>query len=145
MSASTKTPKKVLFVCVHNAGRSQMAAALFNTLAAERGLDWVAESAGTEPADRVHPEVVEAMGELGIDLSGARPRLLTNDAVEAADRVIAMGCQVDAGVCPAILFRGVEDWGLPDPKGRPPAEVRQIRDEIRRRVEALLDQLAAQG
>lgn len=145
MSVSTKTPRKVLFVCVHNAGRSQMAAALFNAVARERGLSWVAESAGTEPAERVHPEVVEAMGELGIDLSGARPRLLTNDAVEAADRVVTMGCQVDAGLCPALFLKNVEDWGLPDPKGRPPAEVRQIRDEIRRRVEALLDELAQQG
>jgi arsenate reductase len=135
-------PKRVLFVCVHNAGRSQMAAALFNALARERGLDWTAESAGTEPAEGVHPEVVAAMAELGIDLSGARPRLLTNEDVEAADRVITMGCEVDAGVCPAVFIKDVEDWGLPDPKGRPLEEVRAIRDEVRRRVEALLDELA---
>ncbi len=134
--------KKVLFVCVHNAGRSQMAAALFNRLARERGLDWVAESAGTEPADRVHPEVGAVMAELGIDLSTARPRLLTSEDVETADRVVTMGCEVDAGVCPAIFIKNVEDWGLPDPKGRSTDEVRAIRDEIRRRVEALLDGLA---
>jgi arsenate reductase len=145
MWASTKTPKKVLFVCVHNAGRSQMAAALFNALARERGLDWTADSAGTEPAERVHPEVVAVMAELGIDLSGVRPRLLTNEDIEAADRVITMGCEVDAGICPAVFIKNVEDWGLPDPKGRPLEEVRAIRDEVRRRVEALFDQLAAQG
>ena len=138
-------PKRVLFVCVHNAGRSQMAAALFNALARKRGLDWTADSAGTEPAERVHPEVVAVMAELGIDLSGARPRLLTNEDVEATDRVITMGCEVDAGVCPALFIKNVEDWGLPDPKGRPLEEVRAIRDEVQRRVEALLDQLAAQG
>jgi arsenate reductase len=145
MWASTKTPKKVLFVCVHNAGRSQMAAALFNALAREWGLDWTADSAGTEPAERVHPEVVAVMAELGIDLSGVRPRLLTNEDIEAADRVITMGCEVDAGICPAVFIKNVEDWGLPDPKGRPLEEVRAIRDEVRRRVEALFDQLAAQG
>ncbi len=136
-------PRKILFVCVHNAGRSQMAAALFNRLARERGLDWVAESAGTAPADRVHPEVVAVMAELGIDLSMARPRLITSDDVEAADRVITMGCEGDAGVCPAVVIKNVEDWGLPDPKGRPLDEVRAIREEIRRRVEALLDELDA--
>lgn len=118
-----------------------MAAALFNALAHERGIDAVAESAGTEPAERVHPEVAAVMAELGIDLSGARPRLLTNEDVESADRVITMGCEVDAGVCPAVFIKDVEDWGLPDPKGRPLDEVRAIRDEIRRRVEALLGEL----
>lgn len=135
----SQNTRRVLFVCVRNAGRSQMAAALFNALARERGLDWTAESAGTEPADRVHPEVVAAMAELGIDLSDARPRALTDEQVAAAARVITMGCAVDAATCP------VEDWGLPDPHGRPPAEVRAIRDEIRRRVEALLDEFAEQG
>lgn len=136
-------PKRVLFVCVHNAGRSQMAAALFNWLARERGLDWVAESAGTDPAERVHPKVVAVMAELGLDLAGVRPRLLTNEEVQVAERVITMGCEVDAGVCPAVFIKDVADWGLPDPKGRPLDEVRAIRDEIRRRVEALLDELGA--
>ncbi len=145
MAGPTKPSKRVLFVCVRNAGRSQMAAALFNALARERGLDWAAESAGTEPADRVHPEVVAAMAELGIDLSDARPRTITNEQVAAAVRVITMGCEVDAASCPAVFIKDVEDWGLPDPQGRPPAEVRAIRDEIRRRVEALLDELAEQG
>jgi protein-tyrosine-phosphatase len=121
-----------------------MAAALFNALARERGLDWTADSAGTEPAERVHPEVVAVMAELGIDLSGVRPRLLTNEDVEVADRVITTGCEVDAGVCPAVFIKNVGDWGLPDRKGRSPAEVRQIRDEVRRRVEALFDELARQ-
>jgi arsenate reductase len=84
------------------------------------------------------------MAELGIDLSGVRPRLLTNEDIEAADRVITMGCEVDAGICPAVFIKNVGDWGLPDRKGRSPAEVRQIRDEVRRRVEALFDELARQ-
>lgn len=134
--------KRVLFVCVHNAGRSQMAKAFFNQLAAERGLAVEAESAGTEPGTRVHPEVVAAMGEVGIELSGAQPKPLTNELAERADRIITMGCAVDAGACPAIFLKNVEDWGLPDPKGKPTAEVRRIRDEVRRRVAALVEEYA---
>ncbi len=141
----SRNTKRVLFVCVRNAGRSQMAAAIFNALARQRGLDWVAESAGTEPADRVQPEVVAAMAEVGIDLSDARPRAITDEQVAAAARVIAMGCELEANSCPAILLKNLEDWGLPDPRGRPLAEVRLIREEIRRRVEALLDELTKQS
>lgn len=132
---------QVLFVCVHNAGRSQMAEAFFNDLAQARGIDARAESGGTQPAEAVHPEVVAAMREAGIDLAGRRPALMTNQQVEEAGRVITMGCQVDADACPAIFLKDVEDWGLPDPKGRPMDEVRAIRDEIRRRVEGLLDEM----
>lgn len=134
----------VLFVCVHNAGRSQMAEALFNRLAQERGLSYRAQSAGTEPGARVHPNVVEAMKELGIDLSRARPRLLTNDMVAQARRLITMGCAVDAGTCPAVFIKDVEDWGLPDPKGRPLEEVRAIRDQVLARVNGLLEELASE-
>lgn len=135
-------PRRVLFVCVHNAGRSQMAEAFFNQLARERGLDAVAESAGTEPGNRVHPEVVEAMREVGLDLSGNRSKPLTNEMAQAADRIVTMGCAVDEGACPAVFLKGVEDWGLPDPKGQPMPEVRRIRDEIRDRVSQLVASLA---
>lgn len=133
--------RQVLFVCVHNAGRSQMAEAFFNRLVRETGLDAHAESAGTEPADRLHPEVVDAMREVGIDLTTERPKVMVNDQVERADRVITMGCAVDAGVCPAVSVKDVEDWGLPDPMGQPLDQVRKIRDDIQRRVEALVAEL----
>lgn len=135
--------RHVLFVCVHNAGRSQMAEAFFNEIVRKGGLDARAESAGTEPTEQVHPEVVEAMGEVDIDLAGKKPTVITNEQVERADRVITMGCAVDAGACPAIFIKDVEDWALPDPKGRPQAEVREIRDEIRRRVENLATELGS--
>jgi arsenate reductase len=127
--------RRVLFVCVHNAGRSVMAEALFNQRA---GDDAQAVSAGTMPGGAPHPEVVEAMREVGIDVSAHRGRLLIEEMVDEADRVITMGCAVDEAACPAILYANVEDWGLPDPKGQPIEKVREIRDEIRRRVEGLL-------
>jgi arsenate reductase len=130
-----KSVKRVLFVCVHNAGRSVMAEALFNRLAAG-GAEAV--SAGTEPGGAPHAEVVEAMREIGLDVSEHRGSLLTDAMVAAADRVITMGCAVDQATCPAILYADVEDWGLPDPKGQPMEQVRKIRDEIERRVHDLL-------
>jgi arsenate reductase len=130
--------RRVLFVCVHNAGRSVMAEALFNQLA---GGEAEAVSAGTIPGGPPHPEVVEAMREIGIDVSAHRGRLLTDEMVSGADRVITMGCAVDEAACPAILYATVEDWGLADPKGRPIERVREIRDEVRRRVEALIRSL----
>ena len=131
--------KSILFVCVHNAGRSQMAKALFNKLADESGLSYRAESAGTVPSDHVHANVGDAMAELGVDLSNEHPQLITNDMIENAERVITMGCAVDAESCPAIFIKDVEDWGLPDPAGEAPARVREIREEIARRVEELAD------
>ena len=122
---------KFLFVCVHNGGRSVMAEAF----ARAAGLD--ARSAGTIPQPAPHPEVVESMKEAGIDVSGHSGALMTDELVEWADRVITMGCAIDAESCPAIRLRDVEDWGLADPKGRPAEEVRAIRDEIRARVAAL--------
>lgn len=133
----------ILFVCVHNAGRSQMAAALFNDLAAARRLPFTAASAGTEPGPAVHPVAVDAMRELDIDISRATPALLTDAMAQRARRVITMGCAVDAHACPALFLKNVVDWGLPDPKGKPIADVRLIRDDIRRRVHALLDDLAS--
>ncbi len=117
-----------------------MAKALFNRLAQERGIPFRAESAGTEHADHVYAQVAEVMRELDIDLSGERPKLLTNGMVEQASRVVTMGCAVDAGACPAVLVkRDMEDWGLPDPKGKSMDGVRVIRDVIRQKVERLLD------
>jgi protein-tyrosine-phosphatase len=133
---------QVLFVCVHNAGRSQMAKGLFNKLARERRLPIRAESAGTQPSDKVHRNVVEAMLEMGVDLSAEKPQLLTNDMIERARRVITMGCAVDSNACPAIFLKNVEDWGLPDPAGRSTEEVRRIRDTIRQRVEKLLGSMS---
>ncbi len=130
--------RRVLFVCVHNAGRSVMAEALFNALADGRA---EAVSAGTIPQAAPHHEVVQVMRDVGLDVSGHRGRLLTDELVRSAVRVVTMGCAVDEAACPAILYAGVEDWGLPDPKGEPPERVAEIRDEIRRRVEALLKEL----
>jgi arsenate reductase (thioredoxin) len=126
---------RVLFVCLHNAGRSQMSQALF-----ERASDGRHEalSAGTTPGERVHPEVVEVMGEVGIDLSDRTPRKLDNELSQWADVVVTMGCGDE---CPYIPGRRYIDWDLPDPKGRPVDEVRATRDDIARRVEALLGEL----
>jgi len=125
----------VLFVCLHNAGRSQMSEALFTHAAAGRH---TAASAGTTPADRVHPEVVAAMRELGVDLADRTPQRLTRELAEAADVVVTMGCGDE---CPFIPGKRYLDWDLPDPKGRPVEEVRATRDTIARRVEQLLAEL----
>jgi arsenate reductase (thioredoxin) len=127
----------VLFVCLHNAGRSQMSAAL---LEREAGGRHVALSAGTTPGAQVHPEVVEVMRELGIELSDRRPRLLTPALAEQADVIITMGC---GDQCPYFPGKRYIDWDLPDPKGRPVAEVRVIRDEIARRMRGLVEELDA--
>jgi arsenate reductase len=137
--ASLSDPPKVLFVCVHNAGRSQMAAALLDRHAS--GLVRV-RSAGSEPADRLNPAVVHAMAEIGIDLTAERPKLLREEDVRDADVVITMGCGDACPVLPGITY---EDWELTDPSGRSLTEVRVIRDEIDRRVRGLLDALAAQA
>ena len=125
----------VLLVCLHNAGRSQMSAAFFEQLAEGRH---EVRSAGTTPADRVHPEVVEVMREVGIDLAGRTPQRLTDKLASWADVVVTMGCGDE---CPYIPGKRYVDWDLPDPKGQPIAEVRRIRDEIRRRVEVLTQSL----
>jgi arsenate reductase (thioredoxin) len=127
----------VLFVCVGNAGRSQMSAALFERAAQGRH---AALSAGTRPADRVHPEVVEVMLELGVDVAAREPRQLTHELAERAEVVVTMGC---GDQCPYIPGKRYLDWDLPDPKGRPLDEVRRIRDEIARRVEQLAAELEA--
>jgi arsenate reductase (thioredoxin) len=126
-----------LFVCLHNAGRSQMSQALFERAAAGRHR---ARSAGTTPGDHVHPEVVEAMSELGIDLADRQPRRLSAEDAEWADVVVTMGCGDE---CPYIPGRRYVDWDLPDPKGQPLEAVRATREEIAERVEALLSELDA--
>ena len=131
---STQTPT-VLFVCVHNAGRSQMAAAL---LARRAGGRVQVRSAGSEPADRLNPAVVQAMREVGIDLGTERPKLLTDGAVREADVVVTMGC---GDACPFYPGKRYLDWELPDPAGGPVEEVRQIRDRIDELVGGLLGEL----
>jgi arsenate reductase (thioredoxin) len=128
---------EVLFVCLHNAGRSQMAAGLLERHA--RGRVRV-RSAGTAPASEIHPTVVEAMAEVGIDVSREFPKALTTDAVEAAEVVVTMGC---GDACPVVPGKRYLDWDLQDPSGRSLEEVRVIRDEIDGRVRLLLDDLSA--
>jgi arsenate reductase len=127
----------VLFVCLHNAGRSQISRALFDHAAAGRH---TALSAGTTPAARVHPDVIEVMRELGIDLSDRTPQLLTAELTERADIVVTMGC---GDQCPYIPGKRYLDWDLPDPQGRPITEVRATRDQIARRVHDLVAELDA--
>ena len=122
---------RVLFVCLHNAGRSQMSRALFERAAGGRH---EAASAGTTPAETVHPEVVTAMREVGIDLSETKPRLLTDELAESADVIVTMGC---GDACPVFPGKRYLDWDLPDPKGMPLEDVRRLRDEIDGRVAAL--------
>lgn len=129
----------VIFACVHNAGRSQMAAAFFNQLADPTKAKAV--SAGTEPGTRVHPEVLEVMREVGIDLSDAQPQKLTQELAEGASLLVTMGCGEN---CPYVPGLRRDDWPLSDPKGRPLDEVRKTRDEVRSRVQALLQAEGAQ-
>ena len=124
----------VIFACVHNAGRSQMAAAFFNQLADPTQAQAV--SAGTQPADRVHPEVVEAMREAGTDLSGSKPQLLTADLAATGSLLVTMGCGES---CPVVPGLQRDDWPLADPKGQPIERVRKIRDQIRERVRQLVE------
>ena len=126
--------KTVLFVCVGNSGRSQMAEAFFNQMAKGRAL---ALSAGTQPSDKINPVVVEAMREVGIDISNTLPKPLTAEMAEQADRIVTMGCGAE-GVCPATFVK-TEDWGLEDPKGKPLGKVREIRDEVRNRILKMLE------
>ena len=138
---SPVTRPAVLFVCIHNAGRSQMAAGYLRHLAGDR-IEVL--SAGSEPGERVNPMAVQAMAEEGIDIARAQPRILDPDDVRASDVVVTMGC---GDACPYFPGTRYEDWELDDPAGRPIEEVRPIRDEIRQRVEALVAELlpAASG
>jgi arsenate reductase len=124
---------RVLFACVHNAGRSQMAAAFFNQFADPSLAQAV--SAGTQPAAQIHPEVITVMREVGIELEGIGPRLLTTDLASQANILVTMGCGESCPVVPGVTR---EDWNLPDPKGQPLEYVRQIRDEIRKQVRGMV-------
>ncbi|UCG82725.1 MAG: arsenate reductase ArsC [Dehalococcoidia bacterium] len=128
---------RILFVCVGNAGRSQMAEALFNHLVQGKA---IALSAGTNPAERVDPSVTKVMQETGIDISGNRPKMLAPEMKEQADKVITMGCGVE-GVCPAT-FVETEDWGVEDPRCKPIDRVREIRDVIKKKVIRLIEEMA---
>lgn len=134
--------KTVLFVCVHNAGRSQMAEGFLRAQAKERGVAVAAESAGTLGEGSLNPTAVEAMREAGVPIDSQRPTALSKEMVERADLIVSMGCGVDAAACPA-KFLVTEDWGLDDPAGQPIEVVRGIRDQIRDRVADLLDRLSA--
>lgn len=125
---------KIIFACIHNAGRSQMSAAFFNQIADPAKARAI--SAGTQPADRVHPEVLDAMREAGIDLSDAKPQKLTEELAKDAQLLITMGCGDE---CPYVPGLRRDDWPLRDPKGRGMEEVRAIRDEIKGRVKALIE------
>ncbi|MGW7021023.1 arsenate reductase ArsC [Streptomyces decoyicus] len=129
----------VLFVCVHNAGRSQMAAAFLTHLAGDRVQ---VRSAGSAPADSVNPAVVAAMAEVGIDVSAEAPKVLTVEAVQASDVVITMGC---GDTCPVFPGKRYLDWQLPDPAGQGVESVRPIRDDIERRIRGLVDEIAPEG
>ena len=133
--ADRRPPAKVVFACVANAGRSQMAAAFFNKLAKPQRA--YATSAGTRPADAIHPEVVSAMQEAGIDLSGAQPQYLSTDLTKDAHIVVTMGCADD---CPLLPGVEREDWPLEDPKDQPLEKVREVRDDIEKRVKALIQE-----
>ncbi|QIY68358.1 arsenate reductase ArsC [Streptomyces sp. RLB1-33] len=128
----------VLFVCVHNAGRSQMAAGFLSHLAGDR---IEVRSAGSIPGEQVNPAAVEAMREVGVDIAGRQPKLLTTDAVQASDYVITMGC---GDACPVFPGKKYLDWALEDPAGKGVESVRPIRDEIKARVEKLISEIAAQ-
>jgi arsenate reductase len=130
------TTPSVLFVCVHNAGRSQMAAGWLRHLAGDRV---EVRSAGSTPADRVNPAAVDAMAEVGIDIAGERPKVLTPEAVEVSDVVVTMGC---GDTCPVLPGKRYLDWELADPAGQGIEAVRPIREVIRRRVEPLIAELA---
>jgi len=126
--------KRVLFVCVENAGRSQMAEAFANKYGKDK---FIASSAGNKPADKVNQVVVEAMREKGIDISTNKPKLLTFQMGQDADLIVTMGCN-DQGICPGPFFKPTVDWKLEDPKGKPIEKVREIRDDIESRVQKLI-------
>ena len=132
---------RVLFVCVHNSGRSQMAEALSNRIARKRGVEAHAESAGTDPAERVNTKVAQVMSEIGIDISESKPRRLTDDMVARSDEIITMGCAMDSEQCPSIRLEKVVDWQLRDPSVMDIDDIRRLRETIRQKVESILDDM----
>jgi arsenate reductase len=130
--------KRILFVCVENAGRSQMAEAFANKYGKDK---FAVSSAGNKPTDKVNPVVVEALKEKGIDISMNKPKLLTFQMAQDVDLIVTMGCN-DNGICPGPFFKPTIDWKLEDPKGKPIEKVREIRDEIEKKVRIMLDETA---
>ena len=131
---------RIIFVCVHNAGRSQMAKAFFNNLISTK-LNWYAESAGTEPSEKLNPIVVEALNELSIDITAEKPRALNFNTLTSTDRLISMGCNIQQS-CPINLRKAIEDWELEDPNDQDIRKVREIRDIIKIKVENLIQELS---
>ncbi|MDH5783197.1 MAG: arsenate reductase ArsC [Candidatus Bathyarchaeota archaeon] len=127
--------KTLLFVCIGNSGRSQMAEAFFNKLSKT----WNAISAGTKPDDSIHPYTIRVMKEVGVDVSKQKPKLLTREMVEKTDKIITMGCGAD--VCPASYLQKVEDWAIEEPYGKPIDKVREIRDQIKGKVEKMIREI----
>ncbi|MFB6256139.1 MAG: low molecular weight phosphatase family protein [Haloplanus sp.] len=143
MTTATTQPTRIAFVCVQNAGRSQMSFAFAERERKRRGLDVELLTGGTHPADAVHDEVIDAMADAGIDLSDRTPREITTEELRACDYVATMGCStLDLDEAPGV---DVREWALDDPDGQPPERVRGIRDEIERRVSALFDEIEANG
>ena len=138
LESGVQTMRKILFVCVENAGRSQMAEAFANKYGKDK---FIVSSAGNKPADKVNPIVVEALKEKDIDISMNKPKLLTFQMVQDADLIVTMGCN-DNGICPGPFFKPTIDWKLEDPKGKAIEKVREIRDEIEKKVRIMLDETA---
>lgn len=134
-------PKNVLFVCIENARRSQMAEAIFNQLAKEMKLEARATSAGTMPSDKIDPNIARVLEEIGVRVEDRRPRSLNNNMIAEADAIVTMGC-LSKEVCPSVFIDKTIDWNIEDPKGKPIEKVREIRDEVRAKVEELIRQLS---
>ena len=134
--------KTILFVCVENAGRSQIAEGFFNSKYTPKG--YRAISAGTRPASQINPLAIEVMKEIGIDISGQKSKIITEDMIKSSEKSVNMGC-IDKTECPMLFINNVVDWGIEDPKGKPIDNVREIRDEIERRVKEIAQSLQRQN
>jgi arsenate reductase (thioredoxin) len=134
--------KTILFVCVENAGRSQMAEGFFNQRYAQKG--YHAISAGTRPVSQINPLAVQAMSEVGIDISGQKSKIITEDMIKSSEKSVNMGC-IERADCPMLFINNVIDWGIEDPKGKPIEKVREIRDELDRRVREIAESLQRQN
>ena len=132
----------ILFVCVENAGRSQIAEGFFNQKYAPKG--YSAISAGTRPASQINPLVVQVMKEVGIEISNQKPKIITEDMIKSSEKSVNMGC-IDKAECPILFINNIVDWGIEDPKGKPIEKVREIRDEIERRVKEIAQSLQRQN
>ncbi len=133
--------KNILFICVENARRSQMAESIFNELAKKKGLKARAISAGTMPSSKVDPKVVKVLEEIGMLINNQKPKLLTNEMLSESDKIITMGC-LSKDICPSVFIDRTEDWNIEDPKGKPVEKFRQIRDVIKAKAEELVRQLS---